>query len=391
MPASVLVAVFVVAGIAILLPSLVRRFDRAERGHVELRDSSMRVISRRRRRRTVPGRRPVRLPSAVLAEAGIGPTTVVGRVAVPGALVPGRPEADAEVRAALVAEVMERYEARRADARTALAEEAAPTRRTARARAGVGARFSASGRFGARAARTGGRSGAGAPAARARAREARARARRRGPGRMEADPAWVRRWWRYRRRRVLVLLALLVPGQVLGVVLVGPGFWTGVALSALVLGAYVLHLRGVAASDRRRRERLVLRRRRARILAREAALAAGVAAEVEAMVAEWLAMPRTERREPPSEEVVAVLAAGGQEVVQAGDGTWYPREIPLPLYVTAPRAPAHPAAPVQPAAPAQPAAPTQPARPAAAAGGPSAYRPTDHHGGEEDLPRAANL
>jgi hypothetical protein len=381
MPASVLVVVFVVAGIASLLPSLVRRFDRTERGHAELRDSSMRVLTRRRRRRTVPGRRPVQLSSAVLAEAGVGPTTVVGRVTMAGALVPGQPEADAAVRAALVAEVMERYEARRADARTGLAEDAAPPRRTARVRRGVGAGFSAGGRFGSRAARTGGRSGAGAPAARVRAR-------RRGPGRMEADPAWVRRWWRYRRRRVLALLALLVPGQALGVVLVGPGFWSGVGLSALVLAAYVLHLRGVAASDRRRRERLVLRRRRARILAREAALAAGVAAEVEAMVAEWLAMPRTERREPPSEEVVAVLAAGGQEVVRAGDGTWYPREIPLPLYVTAPRAPAQPAPPVAPAAP---AAPAPPARPAAASGGRSVYRPTDHDGREDDLPRAANL
>jgi hypothetical protein len=357
----VLVAVLVVAGVASLLPNLVRRFDRAERADVELRDPAMRVLCRRRRRRTVPGRRPVEPPTAVLLQLG-ATHRLVGRVAVPGALVPGDPEADAAVRAALIAEVMDRHEARRADARTALTEEADPRR--PRARSGV-------------RARSADRSG---PSPRARAVRARARRRRGG---LEADPTSMRRWWRYRRRRVLVLLVVLVVGQGVGVALVGSAFWTGVGVGALLLVAYVLHLRGTAAAERRRRERLVLRRRRARILAREAALAAGVAAEVEAMVADWLAMPRQERRDPPSEEVVAVLAAGGQEVVQAGDGTWYPREIPLPLYVTAPRAPS---------APSVPAAP--PATPPAAAGPsrrPAAYEPPHTDDGDEGLPQAVNL
>jgi hypothetical protein len=347
MPASVLVAILVGAGVLTLLPSMIRRFDRAERGDVELRDSSMRVLRRRRRRRTVPGRRPVAPPTAVL-ESIVAEVRPVGRAVVPGALVPGQPDSDAAVRAALVAEVLERHAARRADARAALAAEATASRRRARR------------------PRT-----ASKPARRSRPTS-------RGPGRASADPAWVRRWWRYRRRRVLALLALLVLGQGLGVAAVGPGFWTGLALSALMLTAYLLHLRGLAAADRRRRERIVLRRRRARILAREAALAAGVAAEVEAMVAEWLAMPRQARRQPPSEEVVAVLAAGGQEVVQASDGTWYPREIPLPLYVTAPRAPEPVPVVAPPVAP-----PAAPPAPAASTGYPDA--------GEDDLPRAVNM
>jgi hypothetical protein len=341
MPASVLVAVLVVAGVLTLLPSLVRRSDRAERADLELRDPSMRVLRRRRRRRTVPGRRPVAPPTAVL-ERIAEESRPVGRAVVPGALVAGHPDSDAAVRAALVAEVLERHAAQRAEARAALAAEATASRRRAR-----------------------------------RPRSAPVRRRRvPGPGRPQADAEWVRRWWRYRRRRVLLLLTLLVAGQSLGVVLVGPGFWTGFGLSVVMLLAYVLHLRGIAAAERRRRERIVLRRRRARILAREAALAAGVAAEVEAMVAEWLAMPRQARREPPSEEVVAVLAAGGQEVVQASDGTWYPREVPLPLYLTAPRAPAPPVA-------APPAAPPVVAPPAAATTYPDA--------GDEDLPRAVNM
>jgi hypothetical protein len=317
MPASVLVAVLVVAGVLSLLPSLVRKFDRAERADRELQDSSMRVLARRRRQRTVPGRTPVAPPSAVLgyslpepAESGL----------------------DAETREALVADALGARDAASADARAGLTEDEPALRR--------------------------------------------ARSTRRG-SRRPVDPESLQRWWRFRRRRVLLLLVLLVAGQAVGVAVVGPGFWTGLGLSAGLLGTYVLHLRGVAASERRRRERLTLRRRRARILAREAALAAGVAAEVEAMVAEWLAMPRQARVEPPSEEVVAVLAAGGQEVVQAGDGTWYPREIPLPLYVTAPRAPAPPVA-----APVAPPVVTAPA---------PAYEHPVRGTGEDDLPRAVNL
>jgi hypothetical protein len=340
MPASVLVAVLVVAGVLTLLPSLVRRSDQAERADFELRDPSMRVLRRRRRLRTVPGRRPVAAPTAVLARI-VEDSHAAGRAVVPGALVPGHPESDAAVREALVAEVLERHAAQRADARAALASEATASRRRAR-----------------------------------RPRSAPVRRRRpRRPVRPSADPAWARRWWRYRRRGVLSLLAVLVAGQSAGVALVGPGFWTGFALSALMLVAYLLHLRGTAAAERRRRERVVLRRRRARIFAHEAALAAGVAAEVEAMVAEWLATPRQARREPPPEEVVAVLAAGGQEVVQAADGTWYPREIPLPLYMTEPRAPEPVVAP--------------PVTPPAAL--PPAAAPTCPDAGEDDLPRAVNM
>jgi hypothetical protein len=341
MPASVLVAVLVVAGVLSLLPSLVRRFDRAERADRELRTSSMRVLPRRRRRRTVPGRTPVAPPSAVLGYAVTAPAESVSS------------GLDAEAREAVVAAVLDARDAARAEARAALADEAPAEARAALAE-GVRAE--------------------GAPAARP-TRSAAGSVTRRVP-RRPADPDSVQRWWRFRRRRVLALLTLLVAGQGIGVALVGPGFWTGLGLSAVFLGAYVLHLRGAAAAERRRRERLRLRRRRARILAHEAALAAGVAAEVEAMVAEWLATPRQARREPPPEEVVAVLAAGGQEVVQADDGTWYPREVPLPLYVTAPRAPAPPVAP--------PVAP--PARPAA-----STYQPPARDAGEDDLPRAVNL
>jgi hypothetical protein len=288
----------------------------------------MRVLSRRPRRRSVPGRTPIAPPSVAVRR-------VVAGAAVEGALKPGDPSADAAVREALVASALADRAAERLDARSLDARSQNTSRRT------------------------------GSSSRRARGVEP------------ALDPAAMRRWWRYRRRRVLTVLVALVLGQALGVTVVGPGFWTGLGVSAIMMSSYVLHLRGVAAAERRRRERAALRRRRARILAREAALAAGVAAEVESLVASWLATPRHARRRAPSEEIVTVLAAGGQEVVQAEDGTWYPRAIPLPTYVTAPRAPS--------LAPSRPAAAAAARRTVPAARG--LVRPAEP---EEQLPRAVN-
>src|SRR5688572_24779904 len=66
-PTSVLLAVLAAAGLLALAPALVRRYDATERLVAERAISTARVLSRRRRRRTVPGRRPVRPPRAVCA------------------------------------------------------------------------------------------------------------------------------------------------------------------------------------------------------------------------------------------------------------------------------------------------------------------------------------
>lgn len=63
MPTSVLLAVLAAAGLLALAPALVRRYDATERLVAERTLSTARVISRRRRQRTVPGRRPVNPPS----------------------------------------------------------------------------------------------------------------------------------------------------------------------------------------------------------------------------------------------------------------------------------------------------------------------------------------
>lgn len=65
MPTSVLLAVLAAAGLLALAPALVRRYDATERLVAERAISTARVLSRRRRLRTVPGRRPIRPPRAL--------------------------------------------------------------------------------------------------------------------------------------------------------------------------------------------------------------------------------------------------------------------------------------------------------------------------------------
>jgi hypothetical protein len=89
-PTSVLLAVLAAAGLLALAPALVRRYDATERLVAERALSTARVIDRRRRQRTVPGRRPVNPPRMFLALAapalslqGLTPTSAVPVSAVP--------------------------------------------------------------------------------------------------------------------------------------------------------------------------------------------------------------------------------------------------------------------------------------------------------------------
>ena len=73
-----------------------------------------------------------------------------------------------------------------------------------------------------------------------------------------------------RRRRVLAALVLLNLIELVGVGLVGPGFWIGSAPSLLMLLYYLVHLRHRAVVERR--QRLAAARRAARLAARQAEL-----------------------------------------------------------------------------------------------------------------------
>ncbi|GAA0740281.1 hypothetical protein Drose_03645 [Dactylosporangium roseum] len=76
MPTSVLLAVLAAAGLLALAPALVRRYDATERLVAERALSTARVLTRAdRRRRTIPGRRPVNPPRIVVPRVTSGTAT----------------------------------------------------------------------------------------------------------------------------------------------------------------------------------------------------------------------------------------------------------------------------------------------------------------------------
>lgn len=257
MPASVLLAVLAAAGLLALAPALVRRYDATERLVAERAQSTARVIQRRRRRRTVPGRAPVNpparirvmtlrpgVPSPSSADAVAGSGSVSGSAPVSGRSASGP-----------------------------VSVSGAPV--------GVGRRG-----FQLRAVP---RSGAGA------------RSRRRPPPRH--TPAV------YRRRRVFAALLLLNLVELVGVVVVGPGFWISFAVTGTALVAFVGYLRNQAIAERRRR----------RARAREAAWLAARQAEVRREQA---------RRAEARREAQRRLAVQREVVRRAAMGLDRPRELP---------------------------------------------------------------
>ncbi|HKT00224.1 MAG TPA: hypothetical protein VJT31_11895, partial [Rugosimonospora sp.] len=92
MPTSVLLAVLAAAGLLALAPALVRRYDATERLVAERALSTARVIDRRRRQRTVPGRHPVNPPRAVTtalaAPISVAPISALPVSAYPVSAIP---------------------------------------------------------------------------------------------------------------------------------------------------------------------------------------------------------------------------------------------------------------------------------------------------------------
>ncbi len=286
MPSSVLLAILVGAGVLALMPALARRYDSAVRGQAELHTSSMRVLLRSRRQRTVCPSAPINPPSALLADR------IVGRATVAHALTPGDSESDALVRDALVRDTLARDDASRA-ARRAAAAAGEPTQQVATVDVD------------------------GAEPSRSRA------------GQPLLDNSQLQHWRRFRRRRVLLAFSLLVIGQVCGVAFVGPGFWAGLGVSTVLMLGYVVRLRAAAAAERRRLAAERARRHRAYEFVRVATRDVRVPDLAAARAAAWLATSREERRRP-SREVARVLELAGRETMRAEDGTWVVRKAPEP-------------------------------------------------------------
>ncbi|MGK5738222.1 divisome protein SepX/GlpR [Micromonospora sp. URMC 103] len=222
-PTSVLLAVLAAAGLLALAPALVRRYDATERLVAERAQSTARVLQRQRRRRTVPGRRPVRPPRSLVVT--LSEDSATGGLTRPVSAPPA-------------------------------------------------------------AGRRSGRLRAVPPAPN--------RARRRPPSRRHTPAV-------YRRRRVLAALLLLNGVELIGVLVVGPGFWISFSVTGTLLVAYVVHLRQRAIADQRRR----------RARAREAAWLAARQAEVRREQARRAAARReAQRRLAAQREVVRRAAMG---------------------------------------------------------------------------------
>ncbi|MFC7545141.1 hypothetical protein [Plantactinospora sp. GCM10030261] len=257
-PTSVLLAILAAAGLLALAPALVRRYDAAERLVAERAESTARVLQRRRRRRTVPGRRPVNPARYLVAKPVSGaPAGTSSSSSFSGGVGRGGASAAAGARRAGASSSIPSGAGRRAAAVAGL--------RTA---AGVGRRLGA---------------------LRAVPRDGSARRPRRH------TPAV------YRRRRVFAALLLLNLAELVGVILVSPGFWIGFAVTGTLLTVYVVHLRNRAMADRRRR----------RAEAREAAWLAARQAEVRREQARRAAARReAQRRLAAQREAVRRAAMG---------------------------------------------------------------------------------
>ncbi|MGW0431487.1 divisome protein SepX/GlpR [Micromonospora sp. NPDC003197] len=256
MPTSVLLAVLAAAGLLALAPALVRRYDATERLVAERAQSTARVLQRRRRRRTVPGRAPVN-PSPVRVVTRRGD----GTVAEPGAAASGASGASV-----------------------------------------AGGSVSGASVAGARAAggSVSARPVSGAPTAGRRAGRLRSVPRTASRGRRRPN-AYRHTPVVYRRRRVFAALLLLNVVELIGVAVVGPGFWVGFLVTGTLLVAYVVHLRRRAIAERRRR----------RAQAREAAWLAVRQAEVRREQARRAAARReAQRRLAAQREVVRRAAMG---------------------------------------------------------------------------------
>ncbi|MFY1634330.1 hypothetical protein ACN27F_13805 [Solwaraspora sp. WMMB335] len=240
MPTSVLLAVLAAAGLLALAPALVRRYDATERLVAERAQSTARVLQRRRRRRTVPGKHPVNPPLGrrLTVRSGVGSDggTAPDAGSFNGSSVPS----------------------------PATAYPAYP------------------------ASRGGGRRGGRLRLVQAGARPRPAPARRHTPAVI-------------RRRRVFAALLLLNLVELIGVLVVGPGFWISFAVTALLLVVYLVHLRNRAIAERRRRRRR----------AREAAWLAARQAEVRREQARRAAARREQQRRLAAQREVMRRAAMG--------------------------------------------------------------------------------
>jgi hypothetical protein len=277
-PTSVLLAVLAAAGLLALAPALTRRYDATERVAAERAMSTARVLTRRRRRRTVPGSRPINPPRFMGVTRG-GVSVSGARVARSSDYQSGEPRQSTVAQPGQSRTASDlglpsprvSNESRSGSARSgsAWSSPSASSRGGSLSRGGSSLGGSSRGGSLSR----GGSWSRGAP-------KGRGGARRRPSRRRPVSTAL------HRRRRVLLALVLLNLVELAGVMLVGPGFWVGFSVSFVVLVADMVYLRQRAVAAAR------LRRARQRQTHRVAAQQAAVRREHDRRAAQRLAALR---------------------------------------------------------------------------------------------------
>jgi hypothetical protein len=265
-PTSVLLAVLAAAGLLALAPALVRRYDATERLAAERAQSTARVLDRTRRRRTVPTTgRPVR-PPAIPADAPLAASTDSSPARSAGSARTGSARSGSARSGSVRA-----GSARSGDEQPRLSS---PLGRAVWLPLGAARTVVTRTTGSTSSAPAGARPGSTRGTVRRTTRvpaprdPSTAAARRRAPAhsRGHQSPAV------YRRRRVLALLIALNLIELIGVAAVSAGFWSGFAVTMLLLIAYVAHLRNRAINEARIRK--VQARRTARMAAEQAAIRA---------------------------------------------------------------------------------------------------------------------
>jgi hypothetical protein len=277
-PTSVLLAVLAAAALLALAPALVRRYDATERLAAERAQSTARVLDRKRRRRTVPGPRPLYAPRIVVAQDPADPAE--DAAVAPPATVSALQMATVEIWTVAVAgdvTVDGGTSGSAAAVGRAVWLPIGPSSHGLRRHTGVRP----------------GEAGRGRGAGPSRQRERRRAARRRQ--RVPQAPAV------YRRRRVLLSLVVFNAVELVGVFTVSPGFWTGFAVTSLMLVGYLVHLRNEALAGARR----------ARVARRRAVVIAAVQAEIRQEQARRAAARRDALR-----RAAAARAAAQREAVR---------------------------------------------------------------------------
>lgn len=188
MPTSVLLAILAGAGLLALAPALVRRYDADERIAAERENSSARVLDRSSRPRTGPGDAPINPPSDqdTATEPGDGD----GEPDTESSTDDSTSNRDVTARSQSPT-AWERCGAKRADS--------------------VGWDRSSS--------------------------EDEPRSE------VTVAQAQLRTWWQRRHRRVLYVLLGLNLVELVGIIMVGPGFWIGFGCSLALLLAFLRYLR----------------------------------------------------------------------------------------------------------------------------------------------------